>query len=85
MDVSNSKDVEWDDKKVKRMRFIYCALEKGWTVRKSSNGENTFEFSKSHTDSVRDMMVERGVLLLGHNAKKIIKITSEPISKNKCS
>ena len=68
----NMDTSEEDLKKTIRMESIYKALEDGWTVKKSSTGSKTFEFTR--TSGEKSYNDEK------HSVKR--KSISAPIVKN---
>lgn len=81
--------MSFEDKKTyEKMKFIYKAIENGWSVKKSNNDEKTFEFSKKKSDKdksilcVNPIFFNKTVINEDINNRKITKYSSEPIIKN---
>lgn len=76
-----------DKKTYERMKFIYKALENGWTVKKIDTDSKTFEFSKKKSENnksilcVNPIFYNKTVINEDINNRKITKISSEPILK----
>jgi hypothetical protein len=81
--------MSFEDKKTyEKMKFIYKAIENGWSVKKSNTHEKTFEFSKKKSDNdksilcINPIFFNKTIINEDINNRKITKYSSEPIIKN---
>ncbi len=77
-----------DKKTYEKMKFIYKAIENGWTVKKSNTDSKTFEFSKKKLDDnkselcIGPIFFNKTIINKDINNRKVTKYYSEPIIKN---